>query len=177
MHLWFLHWFSACVFVFRFSICFCFAACLFPLCGRVARYAWWIWKCKNPYWASGAKNALNQKCLVWAPCERVRCAVYFHHRNRICRKGRRPRQHHWLQRVGLLLVETQLLHPWRGLRLRQAREEQARLKWISKLRDLIAAAGLPASVDDQGVSRVGKGRRASTLRAHVQTCGVGLQIG
>lgn len=34
------------------------------------------------------------------------------------------------------------------LRLRQAREEQARLKWISKLRDLIAAAGLPASVDD-----------------------------
>ncbi|CAE7744931.1 unnamed protein product [Symbiodinium sp. CCMP2592] len=77
-------------------------------------------------------------------------------------KQKRLRQGHWPTRshgaASLSAVDQ----------ARQAEEDKQRCRWLSQLQRLIATSGLPAA--EAGISgRVGKGRRASTLRKHVKT--------
>ena len=77
-------------------------------------------------------------------------------------KQKRLRQGHWPTRshgaASLSAVDQS----------RQAGEDKQRRRWLAQLQRLIATSGLPAA--EAGISgRVGKGRRASTLRKHVKT--------
>ena len=57
--------------------------------------------------------------------------------------------------------------------LRQQAEETERIRWIEELKVIFREAGLPAADVEEWegaeMQRVGKGRRASTLRKHVKT--------
>ena len=74
----------------------------------------------------------------------------------------------WPTRLGKLLAVA-----GDNAQLRQSAEESERLRWIEELRKILAEAKLPAVEGDEwhGVPtlRIGKGRRASTLRKHVKT--------
>ena len=60
-----------------------------------------------------------------------------------------------------------------NVQLRQSAEETERLRWIEELRKIMVEAKLPAVETEEyyGIptQRIGKGRRASTLRKHVKT--------
>ena len=111
-------------------------------------------------WASAAAKfrrvdaslplAAGSVCLLtaWAPV--------------VGNKQKRLRQGHWPTRshgaASLSAVDQS----------RQAGEDKQRRRWLAQLQRLIATSGLPAA--EAGISgRVGKGRRASTLRKHVKT--------
>lgn len=74
----------------------------------------------------------------------------------------------WPTRLGKLLAVA-----GDNAQLRQSAEETERLRWIEELRKILVEAKLPAVEVDEwhGVptQRIGKGRRASTLRKHVKT--------
>ena len=82
---------------------------------------------------------------------------------KVPRKGMAPRDQ-WPTRLGKKLAEA-----GDNMQLRAAAEDQEREKWLKELRHLITV-GLGGSSDqvDAITRRVGKGRRAGTLRKHVK---------
>ena len=85
----------------------------------------------------------------------------------IVRKGK-AKMVKWPTRLGKLLAVA-----GDNAQLRQTAEETERLRWIEELRKIMVEAKLPAVEAEEwhGVPtlRIGKGRRASTLRKHVKT--------
>ena len=85
----------------------------------------------------------------------------------IVRKGK-AKMVKWPTRLGKLLAVA-----GDNAQLRQTAEETERLRWIEELRKIMVEANLPAVEAEEwhGVPtlRIGKGRRASTLRKHVKT--------
>ena len=79
---------------------------------------------------------------------------------------------HWPSRVKRSLVKAK-----GDTALRQQLEDRERTKWAARLAGIISAARLPAALDTAGqlcelgeLKRSSKGRRSSTLKAHVRYC-------
>eukprot|EP00435_Cladocopium_sp_Y103_P027089 s207_g6.t1 len=84
--------------------------------------------------------------------------------SRVPRKGSAPRDQ-WPTRLGRKLAEA-----GDNLHMRAHAEDQEREKWLKELRHLISVGLGDGSGQAEGVTRrVGKGRRAGTLRKHVKT--------
>ena len=82
---------------------------------------------------------------------------------KVHRKGSAPRDQ-WPTRLGRKLAEA-----GDNMQLRVAAEDQEREKWLKELRHLITVGAGGSSDEVEAITRrVGKGRRAGTLRKHVK---------
>ena len=83
--------------------------------------------------------------------------------SKVPRKGSAPRDQ-WPTRLGRKLAEA-----GDNMQLRAAAEDQEREKWLKELRHLITVGAGGNSDEVEAITRrVGKGRRAGTLRKHVK---------